>query len=192
MTQPINEIIKSPMSDVLIRKYFDGRPNIVLMSSISKMTSLNQIFRGFNHAVIFVSVNGPNDGHWQFMYKSQGYLHFFDSYGMGPTELLQKMIDKNSDMYGQNLNIATLILQSPYRSRSTMNNIKYQKDGDVQTCGRYVTLNFILLHIYEKRGLGFDGGIFYKILSSMKKHFKTKSYDVIVSKLIDEVDFNNY
>jgi hypothetical protein len=182
----------SPLSSVLISKYFDGKPNIVQMSEISNMTSLSQLFKGYDHAVIFVAVNSPSDGHWQFIYKSNDELHFFDSYGMNPIELLQKMNSQNHDMYGQNFNLANLILQSPYRLKSYMNDIKYQSDGLPQTCGRYVALNFILLHIYNNKRLPYDETVFYRIMNHLKKVYKAKSYDVVISTVIDQVDLNTF
>lgn len=180
-----NAVVKSPMSDTLISKYFNGRPNIVQMAEVSQMTTINQIFKGYDHAVIFVAVNSPTDGHWQFIYKNGHELNFFDSYGMGPTDLVKKVKG-----FGQNTNLETLIQNSQFRNNAYKNNVKYQNDGEPATCGRYVSLCFILKYIYNKRGLGFDGSIYYKIMTHLKKMFKGESYDKIVSVLIDQVDLN--
>lgn len=180
------QVMKSPMSDILITKYFNGRPNIVQMAEISRMTHLNQLFKGYDHAVIFVAVNSPTDGHWQFIYKNGDELHFFDSYGMGPTELVRRV-----NNFNQTDNLDILIKNSIYKSNAWKNDVKYQKDGEPQTCGRYISLCFILRYIYNKRGLPFDGTIYYKIMQHLKKSFKNASYDKIVSVLIDQVDLNS-
>lgn len=188
--EKINKIIVNPLSDVLIKKYFDGHANIVTMEDISHMVSINQLFRGYNHAVIFVAVNSPTDGHWQLIYKSFETLHFFDSYGMKPTELITKLNKNNT--YGQNKNLDNLIIKSQYAKKSYYNDVKYQSDGKSQTCGRYVAINFLLLHIYNKKNIPYDGTVFYRIMQHFQTQFKTKSYDKIVSSFINEIDFNTF
>lgn len=190
MSKKINEIIQNPLSSNLIAKYFNGRPNIITMQQISTMTSLNEVFRNHDHAVIFTATNSPTDGHWQMIYKSNGCINWFDSYGMKPTELISKL-EQKGNTWGQNKNLDNLIINSPYRLKSFFNDVKYQKDGNVQTCGRYVSLVFILIHIYQKRNLGFDGSVFYKIMEGLRKQYNA-SYDQIVSSLIDTIDLSSF
>jgi hypothetical protein len=187
----VSQTMKSPMSDVLISKYFNGRPNIQQMSQISTMSSLNQVFRGYDHAVIFVAVNGPADGHWQFIYKSSDELHFFDSYGMSPTQLIQDLQSSPTGTFGQNTNLDTLIMNSQYANKCYKNDVKYQSDGEPQTCGRYVSLCFLLMVIYKQKNVVFDGSVYFKIMQHLKTIFKNSSYDNIVSQMIDQVDLTS-
>jgi hypothetical protein len=183
----MNAIINSPLSDKQISKYFDEKPNIVMMKDISNMTSLEQVFNGYDHVVLFIAVNGPNDGHWELMYISDGELHFFDSYGYTPCQVIKDMSKQKRPLYGQNGNLNNLILNSPfYPDKCFANRVKYQKDNASQTCGRYVSLNYILLHIYKKNGKHYDGEVFQQLMKGWQKKFK-KTDDYIVSYMIDDI-----
>lgn len=184
----MDKIISSPLSDKQIKKYFRGNPNIVMMRDIATMTKLDEVFNGYDHAVIFTSVNSQYDGHWNMMYISGDNLYFFDSYGMKPTQLIQNIVAKGYPVYGQNQNLDNLIRNSKYFPHNCfMNNVKYQSDKEnIQTCGRYIALNFILLQIYKKRKLEYSTENFYQIMKTWKNKFN-KSYDYIVSFFIDDI-----
>jgi len=170
-----------------------GKPNIVTMASISKMTSLEQVFKKSDHVVLFVSVNGPSDGHWQTMYKNiNDELIFFDSYGMQPCALIKNLAKAGHQTYGQNLNLLSLIAKSQYYpSKCAYNSVKYQSDNaSSETCGRYVILNLLLLKIYNSNKQIYNSTEFGKVMTNLKKQYGL-SYDGCVAEIISDVDILN-
>jgi hypothetical protein len=184
MTQT-KQIAKIPLTSEMVDKYLDGNANIVMLRDFpSKYETLDEAFNETNHIILFTSTQSPTVGHWQLIYKNmKDEIHFFDSYGMKPHEILQYVIDKTGNSFGQNFHLSALLREA----HCHYNEHKYQADGDIQTCGRYVILNLMLKFIIENHAnIPYDGSVFYKIMQNWKNRFNT-SYDAIVSKMIDKI-----
>lgn len=180
-------VIDNPMSESLINKYLDGNSNIKTMAEISRMRSLEQVLNGNDHCIIFTATTAENAGHWQLLYVSNGILTFFDSYGMTPNGLIDRMMSAGMNMYGQTNNLSKLIEQSKYYpQRACYNGYKYQQDGSPATCGRYCVLNLVLRHIYSQKNQPYNSSVFHQIMVGWKQKFKL-SYDSIVSSMINKL-----
>jgi hypothetical protein len=187
----INNLIQSPLSSVQITKYFDGKPNIRTVESLNNLKSMDELFGGVDHCVLFTAVESPTNGHWQLYMRQNGIIHFFDSYGLSPTDLLAQMIKEKQNMHGQTERLLYVLLGSSYfrEKKIFYSNTQYQNfdDSNVQTCGRYVALYFILSYIYKKGKQPFDATEFKRIMVKGKKRYNV-TYDEFVSMLIDDLE----
>lgn len=169
------KLMRIPLSNFNIEKY--GITNIVSLKDISKMTSLEQVFNGYNYVILFMRLDKiKNDGHWIMMFiNSNDELMYFDSYAYEPL----KMVTMIPDKMGQNLNLLELIKKSKYKNKFYYNNIDYQA-SNTSVCGRYCVLCAIL----NKTIKSFN---FTKLKKYMdkQKQLTGKSYDFIVAELVD-------
>lgn len=183
------QIIESPLSSIQISKYFDGRPNIVTLQETNNYTDFEQLFKGQDHCVLFTSTVNKDVGHWQLYKKVGDILYFFDSYGYKPPEML-RLVQQQGNSFGQTDNLFKLLGESSYYKNKKVyyNNVQYQaKQGDVQTCGRYISLVFILFYIMKKEGKQFDFRVFKSMMDKGRQNYNT-TYDSFVSMLIDDLE----
>lgn len=187
----INSLIEKPMSSDSIEKYMRGgklHANIVTMESITKYNNLSDVFKGNNHAILFTATNTINSGHWQCIFLDDNNLYFFDSYGMKPFELINKvnLTIKDND-YGQNNNLSKLIHESRYFPNNCfMNTFEYQEKGsNVDTCGRHVVSCLISKDICNKRSIHFDLNVYNVMVTELMKENKFKNYDETVSFIVE-------
>lgn len=182
------EILESPMSDVLIQKYFNGRANIKTLAQISQMNSFEELMSGYEHVIIFMALQAQNSGHWVCMFINSGNLFYFDSYGHAPLQPLKKLIEYNMDTFGQNFNLMALVKNSPYADRFYFNNVQYQSDSkDVAVCGRYASSVCILNMIYKDKGQPFNFDVFKALMDMWRQKMGGKSYDEVIVYFINKV-----
>lgn len=104
-------------------KQMDERPNVIDGKSITKNSTIEDIFHGSGHAIIFHDWGG-RIGHWYAMVRNRnGEIYFFDSFGEHP------------DKY--NKNIKDVVLKSG--NRFYYNDIKFQNDN-ASSCARHSLL----------------------------------------------------
>lgn len=182
------EIIESPMSDVLIQKYFNGRANIKTLAQISRMSTLEEVMENYHHVIIFMALQAQNSGHWVCMFINSGNLFYFDSYGHAPLQPIKKLIQYNMNTYGQNFNLLALVKNSEYADRFYFNNVQYQSTSkDVAVCGRYASSVCILNMIYEEKDEPFNFDVFKTIMDDWRKKMGGKSYDEVIVYFINKV-----
>lgn len=100
------EIISSSMSNFDIEQYFlkylNTKPNIVYLGKDygNKMQSLDDAFKGYDHAVLHVPTVSSTTGHWQIILKDKkrDKYFFFDSYGKSFNYLIGVIFER----YGNN------------------------------------------------------------------------------------------
>jgi len=181
------KLIESPMSDVLIQKYFDGHANIKTLAQISQMTTFDELMGEYEHVIIFMALQASNSGHWISMFINSGNLYYFDSYGKKPLEPINKLIDYGYPLYGQNFNLFELIRKSQFANRFIYNTIQYQNDSvDVAVCGRYASSVCILNILYKEKNAPFDFNVFYSLMETWKVKMGNKSYDEVIVYFINQ------
>lgn len=189
--KPNKRIIENPMSAELIEKYTDNKANIVRYADITNMTSLEQVFNGFDHVILFLAVESENSGHFQCMYisndKNGKLLNFFDSYGMKIDGGINKLVTAGMNTWGQDNNLKKLVEQSVFfPDRFVYNTHKYQNTSkDVATCGRYAVLNVLLNYIFKQRKLAYGVQEFYLLMKYWMQKYK-QNPDTIVADIIDK------
>lgn len=178
--QRINQLIRMPLSAKDMQKYLGNRANIVTRQQISNMTSIEEVLRGFNHAVIFTAITSPDDGHWQCIFANPqlGQISFFDPYGFGPDYVVQKI----NDQFGQKPNLTSLLKQ--YKT-VFINPYQYEQEAvDVETCGRYSCAVLLINDWYKNNNLSFNFNIFKQLMDSLKTEMNM-SYDQVISYFIN-------
>ena len=119
--------LDSPLSGKQLHemlKQMDERPNIITDKSINENSTIEDIFNGSGHSILFHNWGGKI-GHWYAMVRSRNppYIYFFDSFGEHP------------DKY--NKHIKDVVLKSG--NRFYYNNNKFQNDK-ASSCGRHALL----------------------------------------------------
>lgn len=162
-------LIRSPMTNYTIEKYFNGHANIKSLQQIERFASLDQVFDGQPYVVIFEALRAPNDGHWVCMFKNlHNDLIYFDSYGEFPLYAL----DQQKQKYGQGHKLLQLIQQSPYKNAFYYNTEDYQELKDnVQTCGAYATTICLLAVQYLAKDLNLDCDEIHRLFTMWKKKY---------------------
>lgn len=178
----INKIVASPMSNLLMEKYFDGNCNWINLSDVEKFSSIDDVFKNKSYCIIFIAVNSPVDGHWIVLLKNKTGIYYFDSLADPPLYIITKLPQK----FGQTTKLLQLIGNSPFRNSFFYNSFDYQKDSaNVNTCGRYAVYGSVLNIVLMKKGIDFNFDILYQVLSRLKT--KDNTYDQIVSAFVDKI-----
>ncbi len=176
------KIIETPLSSFTIEKVFNGRANIVMLSDVNNMSSLDHLFGKFNHVILFISIDAPNNGHWISLLKNGDTIIYMDSLGFKPLEILDMMKARGLPVFGQTHNLLKIIKASNYKF--VYNTHQYQHNNDsVQTCGRYAILFVALNQIFILHNRKISPQIIYKIMTHWLKTSKLKDYDALVSEL---------
>lgn len=189
MSRSINKIIEKPMSNFDINKYLPST-KIITTVELQKYNNIDDLFHTDVDSIVilFVDCLEMNNGHWCCLSRyisddNNGIIEFFDSYGNTP-EKVYLFCDKNvRNNLGIDINyLNSLVNKSNYYF--ICNTVKYQKDHErhlnINTCGRHVTYRIMQL-LYKKKVLP----VYNDYMKYAKKYFKNKSYDEIVSILIN-------
>ena len=172
-------LITNPMSDLLIKKYFDGKANIKTLEQISNFNTFDEVMGSYSHCIIFLALEQQNDGHWLSLFINSGNLYYFDSYGKLPLYELKQIYNLNDPTWGQNFNLIKLIQTSKYKNKFYYNDVQYQQNGkDIATCGRLAIMPCILNIMYIKKHEKFDLKTFYNLMQYWKNKMH-KNYDEI-------------
>lgn len=164
----------------LCRKIHENA-NIVFLPTLGNVSSLDEVFKGHNHVIMFVATNGEYSGHWQALFKTKETIYFFDSYGHNFTILLRKVFRNfGRDAYGESFKLGAIIAASEYfkKGKVIMNTKKYQQLGpEINTCGRHVCVCFM---VFNQLGEDFDFYKYAKFMNNYKAENGLSNYDECV------------
>ncbi len=157
-----------------ISDYLDGKIKIITYKELRKYQSIDQLLHPYDVVAILYETR-PNYGHWTLMYKMNGMIYFFDSYGLVIDDELKFVNENLREQLGESYKYLTrLVYLSPYEL--DYNPYQFQDlKKNVTTCGRWVLLR------YSWRELNIDQ--FYQLLKKLRKEYNL-TYDQIVTKLI--------
>jgi hypothetical protein len=194
ITNQKNKLVTVPMSDVLIKSFFDGKANIKTLEEIANLTSLEEVMGDYDHCIIYMHTDPVNNfGHWVCLFVNSNKLYYFDSYGDKPLEYLNVMRNNGIELNGQNFNLISLITQSKYKNSFFWNPTEFQsndKSNTIATCGRYVTQICILNKIYKRKGLKFDLTKYNSLMENWKRTLKlgaSPSFDKVTTFFINQL-----
>ena len=160
------------------------RANIMTMTEVERCTSLNQIFKTFDHVVLFTATDSINSGHWQTMFLENSNLYFYDSYGKNLWFLINEVNVKiPNNNYKQGFNLGRLIQNSQYfPNRCFMNTYDYQRLSPVvNDCGRYVVSCLSAKKHCNNENKPFDFNVYYNIMNTLKQTLHLDTFDEVVS-----------
>lgn len=162
--------------------------NIIFLPKMENINSLDEVFKGQDHCIMFVATNGEYNGHWQALFKTPNNIFFFDSYGHNFTLLLKKVFDHfGRDAYGESFKLGKLIADSDYfkQGKVVMNTKQYQKTGaGINTCGRHAYVAFM---IFKELGDSFNFYKYAKFMNNYKAKNNLPDYDACVVKITNEM-----
>lgn len=171
----MNKRIFEPLSNYDLSdfsKEMNNKPaNIEMYKDIKKMKTIKELFKTFNHCIIFLENADKKNpvGHWiTVFYNRQNpkEVNFFDSYGGSIKQLCPKLIP---------------LLAQAFK-KININRIHYQDFGDDSaTCGRHCIFNVGLNNLLENHN--FD--ILKEIMDYLKNKYNLKTYNQVVAKFID-------
>lgn len=150
--------------------------NIVYLSKMREINTVDDIFDGKNHAVLFVSTNSEYSGHWQLLLRKQNEILFFDSYGHTFGKLLKKVFKHHgNNAYNQSFKLGNILLKTGIPC--VMNTVQYQNyNEEVKTCGFHVLCCFtVFLELDE----AFSFNKYFQFMDGYKKKYKLKDYDSV-------------
>ena len=185
-------LVKIPMSNVLISKFFDGKTSFSTIEDIEQMNNLDELFKGQDHVILFIlTAPDKNYGHFVCMFTNSSNLYYFDSYGKKPLEYLNTMKKDGTPLNNQTFRLLDLIKSSKFKNAFYYSSFQYQSDNDnPATCGRYCTMICILNKIYTKKQQPFNPIVFHKLMKNWKQKLpiKDRSYDRITTFFINQYE----
>lgn len=127
-----------PLSDLDIKKFFDGKCNLMRYSELQNYTNLFDVLGKYERCILLFENERVN--HWVLLmviYKPVPYILFHDSYGIVPLnefdyipKAFQKMTSQDRDV------LLNLLIECPLQTR--YNNYRLQKlDKTIATCGKH-------------------------------------------------------
>ena len=134
------------LNDDDLRRITQNKSNILTYTDLEYMNNINDVFDGYEAAIILYEVK-PTVGHWVSLIKrSQNHITFFDPYGFDiDQELNFSRKDYIREESGKG-HLYHLLDESNYTFDSSP--YKLQSEiKDVNTCGRYAGLRVRLRHL---------------------------------------------
>lgn len=184
------KLVKIPMSNVLISKFFDGKTSFATIEDVGKMKNLDEVFQGQDHAILFLlTAPEKNYGHFVCMFKNSSNLYYFDSYGEKPLDYLHVMEKKNIPLNNQTFHLLSLVKNSKFKNSFYYNAFQYQAyNNNPATCGRYCAMICILNRMYINDNEPFNLITFNKLMVNWKNKLpiKKRSFDRVTTFFINQ------
>lgn len=137
------KLIGVPLSDKDIINLVDGKANVITYKELQKYKTLDDAL-GEDNAFVLLYETEPNFGHWTCVFKENGRVNVFDSYGIYPDDEI-KFVPKNFKKlnYRKFKYLTKLLYDSKYPVE--YNEVPLQSDKvGVSTCGRWVATRLIM------------------------------------------------
>jgi hypothetical protein len=183
----LEKIKEDPMDDTEIKKYLGKDCKIITTAELNDYENIESVFPNndnFLSFVILLFLDQPNSGHWCALLRYADVIEFYDSYGSSPSNVYRYCPMSIRIELGTEKNKLCELLDKTTDYNIIYNDVQYQSENgeqyDIATCGRHCcwrVLNLIM------RGMILPEYDLY--MKELKKHYKTLSYDDIVSKMID-------
>jgi hypothetical protein len=114
------------------KKYGGGKSKVILYKDLFKYGNLTNLFKDFD--IIFILYEWANKiGHWVVLIKTGNYIEFYDSYSYEADNQF-KFIPAH---FHYKPILTKMLANSNPKFSLNYNNYKFQKSGNVATCGRH-------------------------------------------------------
>lgn len=179
-------LLQTPLSNDDITKLFkmvNDKANIIFLPELKGITTIDGIFKGFDHAIIFVATSAKTDGHWQLLLRTDDSILFFDSYGHNFTVLLKKVFEYfGENAWGESYKLGKLVVDS--KIPSIMNTVEYQgKNSHISTCGRHCVVCFM----FFKETPNFTFDLYHSFIQNSMKQFGLPNADFVVCRITENM-----
>ena len=181
-TSKFNEIKKEGISNDIIENYFRDQlnmePNIVYISKMDNINTIEDIFKKNDYAVIHVATTTPYTGHWQLIMKDKDNdLFFFDSYGYPFKKLLHSVFERfGYGAHNQTWKFSEIIVNSGLKTYT--NKYKYQSsNASNESCGYHILAAYSCFKGLQIDNIKFSFEKYKKIMDNYVKCNRLKNYD---------------
>lgn len=171
----LEEVIETPIGDDDIKKYFPNA-KVIVYNDLSKYSDITELLPKDKDFVFMLIESSENKGHWVALTRYNNTVEFFDSYGGKPDSQLKWNSSTKNEALGQGVKYLTNLLAS-HDGEIVYNPIKYQGNGDVNTCGRHCT--FRIQNMRDGKNLD----AYYNHMKSLKNNMGV-DFDGVVANFI--------
>lgn len=177
MSNNVDQIEESPLSDDDIKKYFPDA-KILSYDKLKNYKTIKKLLPKKIDYCFILYQQQKNVGHWIALIRYGDNIEYYDSYGNRIDEPLTWNDEITNVELGQDKPYLTNLLKNS-KFNITHNTNKYQKSNSkIATCGRHCALRILAL----LKGYNLDD--YHKLLLNSSKTKKI-NYDRIVSDLIN-------
>lgn len=191
-TKVIKKVNKISIGDDDIRRYFGPQAKIITYDNLKNYNSIDELLPNEKDYAFILYLNSQHSGHWILLtrYKTMSghcVIEYWDPYGKQIDDPLHWHNKRKLEGMGVDEPYLTNLISDAVNNKNCTyieNRTKYQKYGDVKSCGRHCI--FRLMNFLECNRNAQD---YYKYMKQLKKQLKV-SYDDIVSGFINKKVFN--
>ena len=143
MEERLKEIRAYSLSNTDINDILEPDTKIFSYPEFAKTTNIDQAFDGLGRCVFLFLTESPSVGHWCCMFKRNGYIEYFSSYGDPPEAERSWVTQEQLDALGEDKPYLMNLLQNS-RSKVYYSTHQYQKEKkDYNSCGRWCVARLI-------------------------------------------------
>jgi len=173
MDNLLTDIKAYALSNDDIQEFLNPDTKILIYPELAHVRHIDQIFDSLGRCVLLFLTTSPTSGHWQIIFKRNGDIHFWDSYGDPPEGIRKSMSDEQLEELGQETPYLWNLLKASGK-RVYYSTVAYQSDrADIASCGRWCIMRLICKD-YSDRD-------FHSIILAGMKEYNLKTPDDYVS-----------
>lgn len=173
MNESLRQIRSYALSNDDINEILEPDTKVFTYPEFAKMSNINEAFDNLGRCVFLFLTESESMGHWVCMFKRDGHIEYFSSYGDKPEAEREWVNQEQLEKLGQGQPYLLDLLQ---RSKMPVyvSTYPYQSDRkDISTCGRWCVARLICKELTHKQ--------FYNLVKDEMKRHNIKSMDDFVS-----------
>lgn len=173
MNETLRQIKGYALSNEDINDILEPDTKVFSYPKFASMNSINEAFDKLGRCVFLFLTQSETSGHWICMFKRNGHIEYFDSYGEPPEAQRKWISEEQLQKLGQGEPYLLELLQKS-RTPVYYNTYSYQSDrDDINTCGRWCVARLICKELDNKG--------FYNLVKEEMKNHNLKSMDDFVA-----------
>jgi hypothetical protein len=165
----------SPLSLIEVKELLEPGINVIPYETISTYTNIDELLGDNKCAIILHQIRRKN-GHWVAVFARNDALHYFDSYGNKPDQI----IPKEEELHENFGDLTKLMIESPYK-RICYNKYPFQEiSPEINTCGPHC-----IMRLYFRELGDFN---YKKLLDNLLEETDTNDYDDLVVNFVNNIN----
>lgn len=135
--EKLDEVKEYALSNDDIQRILEPDTKIFAYPKFAEMKHIDEAFDPLGRCIFLFLTKSPTSGHWLTMFKRDGHIEYFDSYGEKPEAQREWITKERLEELGEGHPYLMDLLKAS-RYKVFYNTVKYQKDrDDLNTCGRW-------------------------------------------------------
>jgi hypothetical protein len=141
----LNDVKEYALSNDDIQRILEPDTKIFAYPKFAEMKHIDEAFDPLGRCIFLFLTKSPTSGHWLTMFKRDGHIEYFDSYGEKPEEQREWITQEMLDELGEGQPYLMDLLKRS-RVKVYYNTYAYQKDkDDINTCGRWAVARLMCM-----------------------------------------------